>query len=317
MNPEGDDPSRTRTMDQPPVAVVGEALFDCFPDGTRVLGGAPFNVAWHLAGFGLTPRFISRVGDDAGGREMRRVMREWGLDDHDLQVDPSAGTGEVQVHESAGGEPGYTIAPDQAFDRIAPDLDPPLTDATVLYHGSLALRDRRTRASVEACVASAGSVFVDCNLRAPWWTEEVLATAVRRARWVKLNAEELTIVARAFGVAVEGRSLIEQAHGMRRAAELDEVIVTAGEAGALVVDSTLAIETPTPPARVVDTVGAGDGFSAVVLAGILQGWSARTRLERAVAFAARVCGVRGALIRNRETYAECVAAWSEEGVDHG
>ena len=47
------------------LCVFGEVLFDHFPDGRRVLGGAPFNVAWHLQAFGEAPRFISRVGADA------------------------------------------------------------------------------------------------------------------------------------------------------------------------------------------------------------------------------------------------------------
>jgi sugar/nucleoside kinase (ribokinase family) len=56
--------------------IFGEVLFDHFPDGKRVLGGAPFNVAWHLQAFGEAPRFISRVGDDAEGDEIRTAMRD-------------------------------------------------------------------------------------------------------------------------------------------------------------------------------------------------------------------------------------------------
>ena len=54
--------------------IFGEVLYDHFPDGSRVLGGAPFNVAWHLQAFGLAPRFISRVGDDAEGRKLRELL---------------------------------------------------------------------------------------------------------------------------------------------------------------------------------------------------------------------------------------------------
>ena len=57
--------------------IFGEVLFDCFPDGSRVLGGAPFNVAWHLQALGLEPLFLSRVGRDAAGREIRTAMGEW------------------------------------------------------------------------------------------------------------------------------------------------------------------------------------------------------------------------------------------------
>ena len=60
--------------------IFGEVLFDCFPDGSRVLGGAPFNVAWHLQAFGAEPLFVSRVGNDPMGRKIRDAMLQWGMD---------------------------------------------------------------------------------------------------------------------------------------------------------------------------------------------------------------------------------------------
>jgi fructokinase len=312
MTMDRDEASQSPPTDRPPVAVVGEVLFDCFPDGSRVLGGAPFNVAWHLAGFGFAPRFISRVGDDAAGAEVRGAMAAWGMSVDDLQVDTDAATGRVEVRGSAHGEPSYTIVPDQAFDRIEPAGGPPLTTDTVLYHGSLALRDARARASVEACVASAGPVFVDCNLRSPWWAEDTLATMVQRARWVKLNAEELAVVSRVCGVPERHRPVGDGADALRQAIGAAEVIVTAGQEGAVAADADGVVRVAAPVTEVVDTVGAGDAFSAVVLAGILEGWPAPTRLERAVAFAARVCRVRGALINRTETYADVLAGWEGE-----
>ena len=69
------------------IYIFGEVLFDHFPDGKRVLGGAPFNVAWHLQAFGLAPHFISRVGADAEGEAVLAAMRDWGMDTQGVQID--------------------------------------------------------------------------------------------------------------------------------------------------------------------------------------------------------------------------------------
>ena len=73
--------------------VFGEVLFDCFPDGKTVLGGAPFNVAWHLQGLGLQPLFVSAVGNDAQGEEVRRTMQSWGMATTGLQTRAAFPTG--------------------------------------------------------------------------------------------------------------------------------------------------------------------------------------------------------------------------------
>src|SRR5690606_17158447 len=160
--------------------VFGEVLFDCFEDGSRVLGGAPFNVAWHLAGFGLDPLLVSRVGDDAQGREVRRAMDRHGMDASALQVDAIRATGEVRVILEAG-QPRFDIVDDRAFDHIEPPNVATLEPALV-YHGTLALRHASNRAALDAVVgASAAPMFVDVNLRDPWWTPAILVSVLDRA----------------------------------------------------------------------------------------------------------------------------------------
>ena len=100
--------------------VVGEVLFDEMPDGVRVLGGAPFNVAWHLAAFGLRPLMISRVGADDAGDEVLAAMESWGMDTSGVQRDPVHPTGKVRVELDAG-EPTFEILPGQAYDHVDGD----------------------------------------------------------------------------------------------------------------------------------------------------------------------------------------------------
>ena len=106
------------------ICIFGEVLFDHFPDGRRVLGGAPFNVAWNLCALGADPLLISRVGTDGNALSVRSAMQVWGMSMAGLQSGPEAPTGLVQV-TFADGEPAYEIVHPAAWDAIAPPEPPP------------------------------------------------------------------------------------------------------------------------------------------------------------------------------------------------
>jgi len=278
--------------------IVGEVLFDVMPDGTRVLGGAPFNVAWHLEAFGLRPLLITRVGVDESGDEVLAAMQGWGMDVSGVQLDDSHATGHVQV-DLHDGEPTFHILPNQAYDHLDCGLavqamaGEPLS---LMYHGSLISRGEVSRSALDGLKDESGlPVFVDVNLRNPWWNREDVVASVRRARWVKLNEAELDLLADGSDAAAAEAFRVE--HG------LDAVIVTRGGRGAVVVDSDGIFEA-TPPAEVgvVDTVGAGDAFSAVFILGLANGWPIELSLERAIEFAAAVCTVPGATTEDRRLY---------------
>ena len=94
--------------------IFGEVLYDCFPDGTMVLGGAPFNVAWHLQAFGCTPVFVSSVGTDAAGEKIIKAMDNWGMGTQWIERDPLHPTGRVNV-TFVSNEPTYDIVRDSAW----------------------------------------------------------------------------------------------------------------------------------------------------------------------------------------------------------
>ncbi|MEE4146490.1 MAG: PfkB family carbohydrate kinase, partial [Halieaceae bacterium] len=172
------------------VYIFGEVLFDHFPDGNRVLGGAPFNVAWHLQAFGQSPRLVSRVGRDREGSQVREAMQAWGLSTDDLQTDPRRPTGRVAV-SFADGEPAYDIVADCAYDNIEPITAAP---CQLLYHGSLAARGAGSAGALRQLRASGPqTVFVDVNLRPPWWTPQAVQELLQGAHWVKLNSDELAL----------------------------------------------------------------------------------------------------------------------------
>ncbi len=295
--------------------IFGEVLFDTFPDGARVLGGAPFNVAWHLQGFGEAPLFVSAVGADRQGEEVLDSMRAWGLDTRGVQVHEAHSTGKVAV-TLRDGQPSYDIVSHQAYDYIAlSGVEEAIRGVRVslIYHGSLAVRhdtSRQTLAHLRAQLAIPRCV--DVNLRAPWWRRESVLDDVAGADCVKLNDGELMELA-APGMGAED-DLLAAATALLEQSGMQVLIVTRGEQGAVVLtaDETLWGD-PVTVDEVVDTVGAGDAFSAVVLLGMQRGWEWPDILQRALAFAARICRVRGATLGDRGLYTAFLEAWTEDG----
>ncbi len=284
----------------PAPVVLGEVLFDSFPDGREILGGAPFNVAWHLRGFGLSPRLVTRIGADDAGAAVRRFMLDWGLDDGWVQVDPERGTGRVEVGIEDG-EPSFSIPPGQAWDRIEPpSADIFDDDRRLLYHGTLALRENPGLLTDALRSRSAG-VFLDVNLRDPWWEPEAVTGLMAAADWIKLNGEELRRLA-PRGDAGE----------LCRRLELTGVVVTEGArlVSWWTADGVVAEVRPPGVEDLADAVGAGDAFSAVCLTGLAAGWSPGTILERAAGFAADICRRHGATSTDRELYRR---PWIEGG----
>lgn len=277
------------------LCIFGEVLFDHFPDGSRVLGGAPFNVAWHLQAFRQSPYFISRVGADPEGDQIRQAMRDWGMNTDGLQTDPGLGTGRVTV-EFEDGEPHYNIVHPCAYDAI----EPPATAASrLLYHGSLAVRSPASMQALRQTIeASDGTVFLDVNLRPPWWDAETVRTLLQSADWVKLNSDELAELQEYTEPHTEpARSFIDT-H------ELEGLILTHGAKGAelLTRDGAGMHIAPRKSGDVVDTVGAGDAFASVIIVGLLEQWPHETMLQRAQEFASRIVGNRGATVSNPDFY---------------
>lgn len=290
----------------PSLTVFGEVLFDCFPSGEKILGGAPFNVAWHLRAFGNDPVFVSRIGRDREGALVEGVMRDWGLSAAQLQSDLQHPTGRVEV-SFQDREPQYEIVPDSAFDFIAADQLSAAPTAGILYHGTLALRNQTSRRALEQLSADQGiKIFLDVNLRPPWWQLDEVKARMERATWVKMNQDELTQLGPGSGDLHQDMSEL-----VRRFA-LDQLVVTRGAQGAVVLTSTAQFHTLKPQTAVdpIDTVGAGDAFSAVYLHGLIHGWPLEPLLDKAQQFANMILAIRGATSSEQTFYREFVDSLS-------
>lgn len=291
------------------IAVIGEALVDVFPD-REVLGGAPFNVARNLAALGAAPLLATRIGSDLHGVQLLAECARWGLDLQAVQHDNGRATGTVQVRLQADGDHHFEIGSDAAWDHLdgAALLQALQGDApTWVYSGTLALRHPVSRAAilgaVDRCIERGASCFVDLNLRGTNDDRLLAEAALERADVVKVNAEELEQLLAWFAELPEQ---LVQRFGIAR------LVVTRGARGWACFDAALGdwLEGPAVPASVIDTVGAGDAFSAVLLLGQARGWPLQTMLERANTFAARVCGLRGAVDASSPIYAAARSNWA-------
>jgi fructokinase len=291
-------------MITPAVAIFGEVLFDRFDDGVEILGGAPFNVAWHLQAFQQAPLFISRIGQDQAGAKIQAAMQTWGISQAALQIDAEFPTGAVEISLN-NGEPEYQILANQAYDFID-DQSLPSIDCALLYHGSLAARQPVSGKALQNLInRHQGKVFIDINLRQPWWNQTAVAELLTQANWVKLNHQELQ------QLQVAGDSLEAKMRLFIERYQLEVLVVTLGEQGAWAIDENGELLTVQPDSLqvVVDTVGAGDAFASVLLLGILKAWPLAVSLQRAQQFASALVGQRGATVSDLDFYHSFKAAW--------
>ena len=280
-------------MSSSQVLCVGEVLWDALPAGL-FLGGAPFNVACHLRAAGLPTAMVSRVGSDVLGDEARLRLARYGVGTDLVQVDPSLPTGFVRVSVDDAGDAEYEIVEPAAWDAIAPGeaLLQHAAEARALVFGSLAQRNAVTRSTIERLLETDALKVFDVNLRPPYDDREVVRRSLARADVVKMNDLEMERLADWFDLPRDPRAL---AAALAEAFDCDTVCITRGSAGAALWRDGHWIEHPGFEVEVRDTVGAGDAFLAVLLAGFLNGAEDRAVLQHANLIGAYVVTQLGAV----------------------
>lgn len=277
--------------------IFGETLYDCFPDGTKVLGGAPFNVAWHLQGFGLSPELVTALGSDSEGDQVFAMMEKWGMSTHRIATLENFSTGSVQVTLN-NASPSYMIELEQAFDFIPP------CDTCVgglLYFGTLALRSEVSRNSLIGLRESAEKIFVDVNIRHPWFNAAYLPSAIMGCDWFKSSDVELSELTGLPATTTD--EVIVATKKLRSRYDIKNFLITAGSKGAWLITAKQELfESAIPVEGFVDSVGAGDAFSAMTIFGIYNNWSSVDILHRSLQFASKICGIRGATIDDKSMY---------------
>jgi len=258
---------------------VGEVLWDLLLTGPQ-LGGAPANFAYHAHALGAQARVITRLGKDDYGREIIRRFHEMGLPETTVQIDDTVPTGTAKVALSGEGLAHFTIQENVAWDHIAVTREAlaAASEAHAICFGSLAQRSEPSRNTIQRLVAGTPAdalrVF-DINLRQQFYSRGLIEQSLQLANVLKLNDDELPTLAGMFGLTgLSEHQIKHQIEWLAHTFSLRLVALTRGANGSLLYqkhnNEVRWSDCPSRPVKVVDTVGAGDSFTAAMVLGLLR-----------------------------------------------
>lgn len=286
------------------IIVIGEILIDHFPEYERI-GGAPFNFAFHLKNMGWPVQFITRIGDDADGLKIRQMLEAKDFDPQDLQVDKTHPTGRVEVTLDDKGVPQYYICENVAYDHME------LTSlavgkgvsADMIYYGTLIQRTDSGRDQVQHFLknrARSATCFCDINFRDAHINMDAIEPSLYHADILKLNDEELEKVSTMCKGPTQPADAV---NWLMQRYNIAQIALTHGADGSTAFKGDKASHCPPVKIPLIkDTVGAGDAYAAVLAVGMLKNLPVERTLELATVFAGRICGLPGAIPKDKQVY---------------
>jgi fructokinase len=278
-----------------PILAFGEILWDLMPDGPR-LGGAPFNFTFRANQLGNTCEIVSRIGTDDLGKKALAQIGSLGIPGALVQSDPERPTGTVKVTLDAKGSPDYVIVPDVAYDYIenSEALEQAAARAGCFCFGVLAQRWNVSRRTLYALLEKARRAvkLLDVNLRKDCFSEETVRASLEKADVLKLNRDELFDLAAMFGLPADG--VAGTARALLRKFSLVVCVVTLDRTGAYAVsEEGEKAFSPGYEVEVVDSLGAGDAFTAGFIDAYLAGKPLKDACDAGNRLGAAVCARRG------------------------
>jgi len=279
------------------VVGIGELLWDELPTGRR-LGGAPANFAYHCQILGANSVIVSAVGDDEAGRAIHDDLDQRRLDSSHVGIDHKHPTGSVSVVLAPEGIPEYAITEKVAWDYISRTSEQLelASEADAVCFGTLAQRSAYSRKTIRSFLRvtrpNCLRIF-DVNLRQAYYDHNLLRENLGLANVLKLNESELIILASLLGIKGETQSLLDQ---LATRYSLNAIAVTQAERGCIIrTDEQTIRHDGFSQERILDTVGAGDCFSAVLTMGLLREEPLDSIAAQANWLAAYVCTQEGGM----------------------
>ncbi len=273
------------------VLCFGEVLWDAFGE-TKVAGGAPMNVAWHLKQQGVDVAFASSVGTDKSGDQLVAFLKKSNLYSPLIQHDDELPTCEVTVQLDAHQHATYIIPEPVSWDdiRVTDALMDAGKKADAIVYGSLACRGEVTRDTLFDMLDESDALTIfDVNLRAPHYTLDIIQTLAAKASVIKMNEDEADLL-----IGGGSSSLQDKIIEFQKTYHAETICVTRGDKGAILWHDDKFYEHPGFPTTVVDTVGAGDSFLATLIAGLLNNSDPQQVIEKACRIGSFVAGKQGA-----------------------
>lgn len=266
-------------------------LWDIFPKD-KVPGGAPMNVALHLQHLGFDVQMISRTGDDKLGKKLLSFVEKFNLSKDLIQVDHELPTGTVMVNDSDKENIIYEIVSPAAWDNISwtEEIGKAMKGIDAFIFGSLGARSETSKKTLYKLLENEGLKILDINLRAPFYKADLLETLMEKADILKINEDELTLLANFYDLPSKMESALEK---LNELFDFKLVCVTLGSNGAVIYQDGEIISHPGYPVEVKDTVGSGDAFLAGFVTKYLDNESPENILDFACALGALVATFNG------------------------
>lgn len=283
-------------MKQTKIAGIGELLWDVLPDSEQ-LGGAPVNFAYHVSALGAEAVAISTIGNDGRGKKALEELQKRGVNTSYISVSEQFPTGYVTAHIDDQGIATYEFPDDVAWDHLAinPAAHQCAPELKAICFGTLAQRSESARLTIQRYLdtASADTIKVyDLNLRQQFYSRTTIETSLKLSTVLKLNDEELSLLSALLQIT---GSETEQLAALRKHFDLELVILTKGDKGSLLITEGEISSHPGIDTEIVDTIGAGDSFTAAVVTGLLLNKTLEEINTKANDLAAYVCSQSGAM----------------------
>ncbi len=277
------------------IVSIGEILWDIYPKH-KTLGGAPANFAYHCAQFGYDSCVVSAIGNDALGLQIAQQLHRKGVK-HMLAITQHP-TGTVMVKLDANGIPEYDICENVAWDNIefTADIKMLTAETTVLYFGSLAQRNSVSRNSIAAFIEHlppSTIIVFDINLRQNYYNKAIIQQSLQHCNILKINEDEILILAQILNYDLNDES--EMLTKLMQHYNIPTLILTKGGNGSYVFSNEGKCFYASPQIKVVDTVGAGDSYTAAFVCALLSGQTHAEAQKTATHTAAYVCTQKGAM----------------------
>ncbi len=281
---------------KPLVVGIGEILWDILPSGKK-LGGAPANFAYHAGELGCEAYIISSVGNDKLGNEILDILNTLGLSSRYIQIDECHPTGTVEVQLDNNGIPSYIIHENVAWDYIKVNEKclELMKNADAVCFGSLSQRSETSREAILKLLNNTNNNCIkifDINLRQNFYNREIIINSLAHANVLKLNELELSIVSDLLGV--NGGEESEKLRKLQKKYSLRLIALTKGDCGSILFNGERISKHPGFKVEVLDTVGAGDAFTAAVTVGLIKKWDLDTINDFANKLGGYVCTQQGA-----------------------
>ena len=285
------------------ITSIGEILFDIYPED-RTLGGAPFNFIYHIIKLTGTGSFVSAVGKDKLGNEILEFLDGKGIDKKYIQTDDAHPTGVANANLDENKVPQWEIKTGTAYDFISPSrqLEELISENTsCLYFGTLARRSEISRNTIQSFFNKSGiKYFCDLNIRQNFYSKEIIEQSLQAADVLKLNLDELKLVNDL--ILNQPFDLIPLTGIISQKYNIELICITIGEKGSYLIKGDKVDNQKHPVDNVVDTVGAGDAFAALLCIGFLNDWEISKINMLASEFASEIVKISGALPKSDSFY---------------